>query len=203
MHKELLQDAVERAGLSRDDAAKIPVVPTSYRQTSLPGVANWYNDFWITGLSRTKYWSKFFAMLQITSESWIQDQRAVDDMAVEVARRLTELGDKIDAAYSEEDKEFQSLATGKDPIIIMRIIICVYARYHHIMSSRYFRWCFSATTSVVYRFMDSRRFHWCRFFPSGHILFAYFFPFVTGLPVLLLCYTNLITCTSYRVNCLL
>ena len=117
--KELLQDAVERAGLSRDDAAEIPVVPTSYRQTSLPGVANWYNDFWITGLSRTKDWSKFIAMLQITKKTWIQDQGADKVVAVEVKRRVET---DCSPAYYEEDKKFQSLAAGRDPLTTTRIV---------------------------------------------------------------------------------
>ena len=118
--KELLQDAVERAGLSREDVAEIPVVPTSYQQTPLPGVANWYNDFWITGLSRTKDWSKFIAMLQIMKKTWIQDQGAVKVVAGEVKRRVET--DCSSAYYYEEDKKFQSLAAGRDPLTTTRIV---------------------------------------------------------------------------------
>ena len=138
--KEVLQDAVERAGLSRDQAAEIPIVPTSYRQIPLPGVPDWNNDFWIKGLSRTKHWSKFIAMLQITSGNWIQDQKRIEILAdeferrsVEVGRRLAQLGDQLDEecaaelreALSKADEEFQALVTGKNPLMITQMVVRV------------------------------------------------------------------------------
>ena len=167
--KEALQDAVERAGLSRDYTAEIPVVPTSYRQNPLPGVPDWYNDFWIKGLSRTKHWSKFIAMLQITQENWIHEQDRIDSIAAEIGRRLYEIGEELDRnnEYLEEDKEFLSVAAGKDPMTITRIITKVLLLY--------IRW----------RFMPSRVFSLVSFFSPRSPFFTYFFPFVMGFTITL------------------
>lgn len=94
--KTVLQDAVERAGITKDDAASIPVVPVSYRNRPLPGVDDWYGEFWIECILRTVGFSKFIALLQLTKDSWTDDERRHAELAKRVVERLKEIGDAID-----------------------------------------------------------------------------------------------------------
>ena len=93
--KMVLLDAFERAGIPKNDATKIPVIPASYRQKPLPGIEDWYGAFWIECVSRTMWFSKFIALLQLTQDSWIDDERRREELARRIAQRLIAIGDAM------------------------------------------------------------------------------------------------------------
>ena len=179
--KELLTDAVKRAGISDARAADIPVVPTSYQQEPLPDVPDWYNEFWSKGLSRTKHWSKLIAMLQITQENWIHEPDGAEFVAVEFTRRLqlAALGDEIDQYYMDEIRDDVTTMTGTpDPGGLTRILIDVLkTSWDRPESLRKLNFSHSTPfilllTSFVYRWYCRRH--------LPPIVYTYLLPFVVG-----------------------
>ena len=121
--KDVLLDAFERAEIPKNDATKIPVVPASYREEPLPGIEDWYGAFWIECVSRTMWFSKFIALLQLTQDSWIDDERRRKELAKRVAQRLIAIGDAMDDDIQRKLREILNSVTALQLVNIIASII--------------------------------------------------------------------------------
>ena len=120
--KTVLLDAFERAGIPRNDATKIPVIPASYREEPLPGIEDWYGAFWIECVSRTVWFSKFIALLQLTQDSWIDDERRRKELAKRIADRLIVIGD---AMNDDIHRKLREILNSVNPLQLVNIIAAI------------------------------------------------------------------------------
>ena len=120
--KTVLMDALERAGIPRNDAVKIPVIPASYREESLPGIEDWYGAFWIECVLRTVWFSKLIALLQLTQDSWIDDERRRKELAKRIAQRLIAIGDAMD---DDIHRKLREILNSVNPVQLVSIIAAV------------------------------------------------------------------------------